>query len=400
MATRDAHASIRGYIFQFNTAIREILESPNDAEITIEGIEDYDIQTEDGLTAVQCKYYEGTEYNHSEISEAISYMLRDYHKRIVNESPLINYRLYGYYQSGYHKLEKPISIEFLKSKFLTYTRKGVKNIVHEDLNISDDQLADFISRLDINNHAESFEDLFRAVLSLIKEIKRCSDFESEHYYYNNALSLIERLAIKQTILERTVKRQVFLEGIDKKEILFNQWLLQLKGERAFISSLKRQFFNQLNLPRKDRFFIIDIPHDSHPHEIIDLIVLISKKYSKLSKRDALPFCPYVFLNMDYNSLCEIRHKLYDIGVLFFDGYPYHDSRFQSKAIHTEANASNGIQIRIIENSAFLEETIATSPNLKEVYQFYGDSLIFNFDNPYIKHVKIQTNKINRIMRII
>ena len=54
-------------------------------KVTIEGIEDVDITTIDNKLAIQCKYYEGTEYNHSEISEAIKFFVNGFcgKKKIV-----------------------------------------------------------------------------------------------------------------------------------------------------------------------------------------------------------------------------------------------------------------------------------------------------------------------------
>ena len=64
-------------------------------KVTIEGIEDVDITTIDNKLAIQCKYYEGTEYNHSEISEAIKFLLMDFAERKNSGSKKIKYMLYG-----------------------------------------------------------------------------------------------------------------------------------------------------------------------------------------------------------------------------------------------------------------------------------------------------------------
>lgn len=73
---RTAVDTIKGYFYQFDFYILQILESQdNYKEFIIEGIEDVDIETPLGLTAVQCKYYEGTEFNYSKISKAVRLML-------------------------------------------------------------------------------------------------------------------------------------------------------------------------------------------------------------------------------------------------------------------------------------------------------------------------------------
>lgn len=49
--------------------VLQLINLTNETDIvTIEGIEDVDITSEDGLVAIQCKYCEKTEYNHSVIA--------------------------------------------------------------------------------------------------------------------------------------------------------------------------------------------------------------------------------------------------------------------------------------------------------------------------------------------
>ena len=69
---RDAIDTITGYYYQFDYSILQLLDLENENNtITIEGIEDVDISEEAGLTAIQCKYYDKTEYNHSVIAKPI-----------------------------------------------------------------------------------------------------------------------------------------------------------------------------------------------------------------------------------------------------------------------------------------------------------------------------------------
>ena len=72
MKDRNAVSTLKGYFYQFDFSILQLLSLASMTDkVTIEGIEDVDITTIDNKLAIQCKYYEGTEYNHSEISEAI-----------------------------------------------------------------------------------------------------------------------------------------------------------------------------------------------------------------------------------------------------------------------------------------------------------------------------------------
>ena len=82
--SRDAVDTIKGYYYQFDYFIFQLISLVNEEDtVTIEGIEDVDILEEKEMVAVQCKYYAKTEYNHSVIAKPIRLMLKDY----VNRTP-------------------------------------------------------------------------------------------------------------------------------------------------------------------------------------------------------------------------------------------------------------------------------------------------------------------------
>ncbi|MBB1400792.1 hypothetical protein [Pseudoalteromonas sp. SG45-1] len=119
MSTREAIDTITGYFYQFDKTILELLQQEqSDALVCIEGIEDIDIVTADETSAIQCKYYAKTEYNHSVIKKAIILMLRHF---AGNRNSDVKYHLYGHYESGHEKLHS-LSCASLKSNFLTYSK--------------------------------------------------------------------------------------------------------------------------------------------------------------------------------------------------------------------------------------------------------------------------------------
>jgi hypothetical protein len=81
MTDRSATATIKGYFYQFDQTIVRLLEASKQASVTVEGIEDIDLDGGDKSAFVQCKYYEGTEYNHSVIKDAVIHMLRHFHTK-------------------------------------------------------------------------------------------------------------------------------------------------------------------------------------------------------------------------------------------------------------------------------------------------------------------------------
>lgn len=220
---RSAEATIAGYLYQFDKCIIEILNCENETDkITIEGIEDIDIEDNNSNLSIQVKYYEGTEYNHSKISEAVRYLFSNYIEYLNGNEKRREYYIYGHYNSITDKLkvndnfiiqdiDEKKAIDIVKENFLTYnsSKEGERKVyldenikyIDEDNNesrrcILDEELEDFISLLKININAKSINDQYEELLTLLEEkIDNCRSREdAENYYYNNALNIIFKLA--------------------------------------------------------------------------------------------------------------------------------------------------------------------------------------------------------------
>ena len=247
MPGRSATDTILGYFYQFDYSIETLLSLQNNNDsITIEGIEDIDINSATEETAIQCKYYSKTAYNHSVIKKPIRLMLSHYKETIENNKPELKYKLYGHFNSGQDKLTLPITIESLKTNFLSYTKDKVKHEHHADLGLSDDDLIRFLDLLEININAREYTEQLNEILTRIQNEFSCDKFEAEHYYYNNALKVIKDIAVKNDVSGRIISKSQFLNKIDKKEVLFNLWFLQLKGKLKHFRELRRKYFTSLN----------------------------------------------------------------------------------------------------------------------------------------------------------
>ena len=218
--SRSAEATIAGYLYQFDKSIIEILNLNDDESLTVEGIEDIDIESETELSkSIQVKYYEESEYSNSKISEAIRYLFLNYVDYLNGKNAKRNYYIYGHYKSGTEALvvnenhiiqeiegEKPIDI--VKKNFLTYTPKDKdpekyyeKELIeyeNESGEIEKRAIRDeeFISLLKININAKSINDQYEELLMLLEEkVENCnSRNDAEEFYYNNALKVIFKLS--------------------------------------------------------------------------------------------------------------------------------------------------------------------------------------------------------------
>lgn len=403
MSNRSATDTITGYFYQFDYSIFKLLGLVNNNDsVTVEGIEDVDIKTVDEKTVIQCKYYAKTEYNHSVIAKPIRLMLNHYKEVKSGIKPKINYYLYGHYKNGHEKLTFPISVEFLKKHFLTYTKKDVEYLHHEYLGLDDDDLNDFISLLFIDIKANNYDDQFREILDKLKSIFNCSLFEAENYYYNNALKVIKELSTQGDLKNRTISKAEFIKKIDKKQILFNEWLSFYKGKKTLLKRLRQEYFTYLNTSPFERFFLLEVNKSDYLRSNVkELLQIISKKWSNISKRTPTPFCPYIYIhNIDSDELIAIKHELQLEGFHFIDGYSFMGSTFSPNIICQEANSQNQIKLKIVNSLDELGKTLKEVRKTKEIYQFYKSFNFYENDNSGTKHIKIQYENFNDIKEII
>ncbi|MBB5623738.1 hypothetical protein HDE69_004825 [Pedobacter cryoconitis] len=408
---RSATDAIKGYFYQFDYSILNLLTlvQPEEA-IQIECIEDIDIHTADDTTAIQCKYYAKTEYNHSVIKEPIMYMLTHFAEVKAGRTPSIKYFLTGYYKSGQDKLQLPIDVDFLKDNFLTYTRTEEVNKVkakvthyhHIELGLDDNDLNLFINQLKIDLNGQEFDAQYNSIIKALKRVFNCSEFSAEYFFYNNALRIIKDLAIKPKASDRLITQRTFLDKIDKKTILFNEWFIQIKGLKAHLAALRKEYFTQLNISPFERFFILETDTAyCNNIDLIEVIHLIAKKWSKLTQRETSPFCPYVFLKgVTAEKLIEIKTQLLNEGILINDGHPFLGSDFNTTLILKPANFQNGIKLKVLSTVDNISDTLNVISKRKEVYQFYLTEPFFNTTSEQINHIKIQINKISEIKQII
>ena len=402
MSSRSATDTIKGYFYQFDHTIERILNLPNDSdEITVEGVEDIDIESSTESTAIQCKYYAKTEYNHSVIAKPIRLML-DHFKKVKNGfTPEIKYHLYGHYDSGQNKLILPLNVNFLKEKFLTYKNKSIQYKLHTQLGLSDTDLQEFLTFLSININAKEYQQQFRDVIAKLSTCFSCDSFEAEYYFYNKALNEIRKLAIEEDINSRNISKRDFLNKINDKNLFFNKWFIELKGLKAYNKKLREQYFRVLNKSPFERFFIIELPTTYVLSEIKEITQVISKRYSKLSKRDPKTFCPYIcFSNITDSILLQLKNQLYDEDFNFIDGRPYLGSEFSTKAIKTTATFDNQIQIKILKDITEVRTCLKEISKTKYVYQFHFVNPQLTISDSGVKNVIIQITDINHIKEII
>ena len=392
---RSATNTIKGYFYQFDKSILEILEQSNETNIvTIEGVEDIDIENSDEIQFVQCKYYEETEFNNSIIKEPIQLMFRHYLKnRTEAQSKNFTYKLYGFYNKGHEKLRE-LTTENLRTYFLDFSKYEVTdelgNLNYQIKNkegeikfeeaLQTDDIEDFNKRLFVNIKADSYENQIEKIKSKIQN--DLSDYSEEdiELIYFNALKIIKDLACEHNIEKRQISKKEFWDRIKTKNYYFERWMSELLEWEDYKKIIHKKYFPRVsNLSPAHRFFLLDCQGENM-NDVINVISKISTRYSLFVNQ----FSPFVYLYNTSNAdfMTELKAKLYEEGCYFKDGFPFKNSEFRFQEMLIKPDKYNKISLRILEDSIDLSIVLLRLVEVERDNQLPINLYIFNKSNQF------------------
>ena len=390
--SRAAISTIKGYFYQFDKSMLEILEQSNETDmVTIEGVEDIDIENSDERNFIQCKYYEKTDFDNSIIRKPIQLMFRHYlENRTDPKDKNFTYRLYGYYNKGHEKLLE-LTTENLRTYFLDFSKYGVidesgnsnyqiKNKKGEVIfdETEDDDIEDFKNHLFIDIKADSYENQIEKIKSKIQN--DLSDYSEEdiELIYFNALKIIKDLACEHNIEKRQISKKEFWDRIKTKNYYFERWMSELLEWKNYKKIIHKKYFPRVsNLSPAHRFFLLDCQGES-VNNVKNVISEISRKYSRLIHQ----FSPYVYLynTLNVDFVTELKEKLYEDGCFFKDGFPFKNSKFRFQEMLIKPDKFNGISVRILEHPINLSIVLQKLVEVERVDQLPINLYIFNKSN--------------------
>ena len=392
---RSATNTIKGYFYQFDKSILEILEQSNETNIvTIEGVEDIDIENRDEIQFVQCKYYEETEFNNSIIKEPIQLMFRHYLKnRTEAQSKNFTYKLYGFYNKGHEKLRE-LTTENLRTYFLDFSKYEVTdelgNLNYQIKNkegeikfeeaLQTDDIEDFNKRLFVNIKADSYENQIEKIKSKIQN--DLSDYSEEdiELIYFNALKIIKDLACEHNIEKRQISKKEFWDRIKTKNYYFERWMSELLEWEDYKKIIHKKYFPRVsNLSPAHRFFLLDCQGENM-NDVKNVISKISTRYSRFVHQ----FSPFVYLYNTSNAdfMTELKAKLYEEGCYFKDGFPFKNSEFRFQEMLIKPDKYNKISLRILEDSIDLSIVLLRLVEVERDNQLPINLYIFNKSNQF------------------
>lgn len=345
---RVADSTIKGFMYQFNLSLNEILKSTNEV-IQIEGIiEDIDRISEENITAIQCKYHEEVEkFQWSKVSKPILQMLKTYTN---SEGKNISFILYAFFPSeqlGEKTVSKKEINEMLNTNnieyicdYIAHIKKigdlEIEKLVSKERKTKDEK--EKIRQYFITNELEVLCDIddflnnrFRFVVGkeyykLVEENKvlLCQNGFSEDdvndIAFPNAIQKIASLSILKEDKYRNITKKELLEelkGIRKTAI--SRWTRELSNYKELLASRRKQLGKSLNVNYRKRCFVFDPKQiDNFEQEI----VLFIKNYIDIYCCKPKLHIPAIFCILDYDKekMDGLVSRLYEKGIEAETGY--------------------------------------------------------------------------------
>jgi hypothetical protein len=310
MSQRSANYAIKGYLYQFYKTIEQILSSSENTEVTVEGIEDIDLNEPNAQNLIQCKYHDATRFAPSVVYKPIGLML----KHSIESAPVVSsYTLYAYFRENSPADESWITDEFL--------RKALNNR-DEKATASDEQLTSFRTKFRFVAGA-SFDELSDQIHNALQTALNCRADEVELYYHNNAVALITEIAARTDLKQRQTTKAAFLSHINGKNFLFDLWQHELKGKQAYIKTIKERLKrNNALADIKRRFLFISRELANAPTAEVSLNTLLHNLVTQYGIVDRLYNSELwtVIIDAEPSDLQAVKTYLVKRGIYFNDGY--------------------------------------------------------------------------------
>lgn len=385
MTIRAANATIKGYYYQFATSILKLLDLQSSTDtITVEGIEDIDINTATDTTAVQCKYLSKPRFINSAVREPIILMLDHF----VNPSTPSNYNyvLYAHFETEVPGNEPTIDLAKLK-EILTYSEKKVEKHYEIENSISDVQLNDFLLQFKFI-FGEEFNAQQQRIINKLKSQFSCTDFEADTFFYNNALRVVIDKAIQKDIAQRVITKAEFLSVIDCSKKLFSEWFIKLRSKKDYLKLLAQNLKSTRTLePSRTKIILIGkniLDADNSELPLLSFIDNLVSKYYKLGSalRDAKPLT--IVLGCHKSERLAIKSSLIDSQIHFNDGYE--EIKFSPDTFNREP---------IINKTTNGSKILKSSYSLKLISKDTFEANISNINSPHALIVFSQTDFLQR-----
>jgi hypothetical protein len=372
--TRDTdggYHAIKGYIYQFDKSITEILTFP-DKEIYLEQGEDIEHEP----YVIQVKHHETQIFSNSKIKKPIIQLLEIFQK---DESK--KFCLYCHFKD-----KNPGDWDI--------TKEELDIILGNDGEDYSAQIKEEFANNTVVRFSEDYETQLHNLIDLLISTFSFKGRDEAFIYHSIIRSRLLDVSIRPKT-ERKINKSDIEKIIQSSEkTIFYQSYANYLDKSKYERFIKKEFFTfkHANLDDFERLFIIEWDKEGSA----ELISIINRLSSRYFKKDKSPQ-PYVCIrNINKNEWNKLRTDLFDRDIKFNDGTFFDGDKFRVNDLIKSAKSDKSIKIKIVheENISLLMKEL----EIQEIYQFYvGSPVDIGTAN---KHIKIQISESAQVRRFL
>jgi hypothetical protein len=310
---RSADYTIQGFLYQFNKTLLTILTSQDDAVITVEGIvEDVEIVTTTGMTAIQCKYHETREsFSASGVFKPLLQMMKHFHS---NPTASIRYVLFAHFPSVTASAQPAISKADLQAA-LDSKNKDLQG--HTVALRGKVDLDTFLARFTVE-FGPAYDDLVAQVCAALKA-SGIPVADIDTLGYPNAIHAVASLSVKHDPTQRTITKRQFLDTLKAiRKTAISRWTMALRTRKQLLDARRKQLKAHLDKNSRLRYLVVD--SGSLDDYAAEIVLFVSDYLDKYHFKAAHISTPVLCLRTSKEDFRDIQYRLFTKGIISTDGY--------------------------------------------------------------------------------
>jgi hypothetical protein len=345
---RVADSTIKGFMYQFNLSLNEILKS-NDEVIMLEGIiEDIDKVSSLGVTAIQCKYHETVEtFKWSVVYKPILQMLKTYAETGISNIIYVLYAFFPEETQGGKTVTVEIIEEMLNTQNAEYicdyvafikkpTDEEIKKLVQKPRKSKEDKnkivnyyhtsvivpscdIAEFVANRFTFHIGKSYDELAKENIELLEQLG-FEEKDIDDLVYPNAIQKIATMSMLKENDERNITKEEMISELKLlKKTAISRWTKELANYKKLITQRRKQLSAILNINYRKRCLVFD-PSDIENFD--DEIVIFIKDYVDIYCTKTKLHIPAIIciLGYDKDKINTLVGRLYQKGIEAETGY--------------------------------------------------------------------------------
>ncbi|MFD1623508.1 hypothetical protein [Azospirillum griseum] len=313
--SRVASESIKGYLYQFNKCLVEILKSTPPEEIAIEGIiEDVEVISPSLSSYIQCKYHESKDkFVLSDIYKPVLQMLEQHEKFRAIHGTVANVRYILFCHIPGGNTSRTLTSAELDEILLTGNGK-LKDLA-EKLATSCDR-SGFL-KLFWLEFGPSYDELSDEADRLLVS-SGLNDKDVGGIFYPNAIHKIAEAATQADKVNRVFTKDGFIRDLKNlKKVTLSRWTKELKSKEKILQAVRKQLLTNLDRESRDRYFVFS---EEAVNQFDDDIVVFIKDF--IDRYQTKPYDkkpPLFCFECPDDKIEEIKERLHKKSVRFEDG---------------------------------------------------------------------------------